>query len=132
MAAEASPQPRRPVVAMLKGVDGRRGSVGHQWCGTYVGRKAMVRRLKNGTKDSLTESSKMAEMCWSGSESPLLSRRHKCLRRNASASLAGALVQQLTDGRAHLYVRLRCIGVSSPLYRVLGFLYPVQQDYSVS
>ena len=93
MAAEASPQPRRPVVAMLKGVDGRRGSVGHQGCGTYAGREAVVRRLKNGTKDSLTEPSKMAEMGWSGSESPLLSRRHKCLRRNASASLAGALVQ---------------------------------------
>ena len=58
-------QPRRPVVAMLEGVDGRRGPVGHQGCGIYAGREAVVRRLKNGTKDSLTKSPKMTEMCWS-------------------------------------------------------------------
>ena len=62
MAAEALPHPRRPVVAMLKGVDGRRGPVGHQEYGTYTGREALVRRLKNGTKDSLAKSSKL---CWS-------------------------------------------------------------------
>ena len=75
--------------------------------------EAMGRRLKDGTKDSPTNRHSCVGPL---SESPLLSRRHKCLRRNASASLAGALVQQFTSGRAHLYVRLRCIGVSSPLY----------------